>query len=91
MLNLLPLALLVVFTVKKAPPFLAILGSALFAGILACFTQWAAVKAFVDEPELNPVATGIKAIYAAMATGFESATGIAPVDQLFSREGWQAC
>ena len=49
-LNLLPIALLVVFTVKKAPPFLAILGSALFAGILACFTQWTQVKAFVDEP-----------------------------------------
>src|SRR5262249_60022908 len=30
-LNLLPLALLVVSTVKKVPPFLAILGSALFA------------------------------------------------------------
>jgi Na+:H+ antiporter, NhaC family len=86
-LNLLPLTLLVVFTIKKAPPFLAILGSALFAGILACFTQWSAVKAFVDEPELNPVATGIKAIYAAMATGFVSATGNPAVDQLFSRGG----
>ena len=32
-LNLLPIALLVLFTVRKAPPFLAILGSALFAGI----------------------------------------------------------
>jgi NhaC family Na+:H+ antiporter len=31
-LNLLPLALLVVFTLRKVPPFLAILGSALFAG-----------------------------------------------------------
>ena len=36
---------------RKVPPFLAILGSALFAGILACFTQWTAVKAFVDDPE----------------------------------------
>jgi Na+:H+ antiporter, NhaC family len=86
-LNLLPLALLVVFTVKKVPPFLAILGSALFAGILACFTQWDQVKAFVDEPQLNPIATGIKGIYASMATGYESATGNAAVDQLFSRGG----
>ena len=52
-LNLLPLVVLVVFTVKKVPPFLAILGSALFAGILACFTQWTNVKAFVDEPGLG--------------------------------------
>jgi Na+:H+ antiporter, NhaC family len=85
--NLLPLGLLVLFTIKKAPPFLAILGSALFAGILACFTQWSHVRAFVDEPGLGPVSTGIKAIYAAMATGFESKSGIAPIDELFSRGG----
>jgi Na+:H+ antiporter, NhaC family len=84
---LLPLVLLVVFSVKKVPPFLAILGSALFAGILGCFTQQTAVKAFVDEPGLGTVATGIKAIFAAMATGFVSVTGNATVDELFSRGG----
>ncbi len=41
----------------RFPPFLSILGSALFAGILAPFTQWDAVKAFVDDPSLGPVAT----------------------------------
>jgi Na+:H+ antiporter, NhaC family len=86
-LNLLPLALLVVFTIRKVPPFLAILGSALAAGILACFTQWTVVKAFVAEPGLGPVATGIKGIYAAMATGFVSKTGNEAVDTLFSRGG----
>jgi Na+:H+ antiporter, NhaC family len=85
--TLLPLALLVLFTLRKVPPFLAILGSALFAGILACFTQWTVVKAFVDEPGLNPVATGIKGIYAAMATGFVSKSGNAAIDSLFSRGG----
>jgi NhaC family Na+:H+ antiporter len=85
--NLLPLALLVVFTVRKVPPFLAILGSAFFAAVLACFTQWTVVKAFVDEPGLGPVRTGIKAIYASMATGFVSKTGNAAIDQLFSRGG----
>ena len=84
---LLPLALLVVFAIKKVPPFLAILGSALCAGILACFTQWSSVKAFVDEPGLGAVATGIKAIFAAMATGYVSTTGNPAVDQLFSRGG----
>jgi NhaC family Na+:H+ antiporter len=85
--NLLPLVLLVVFTVRRVPPFLAILGSALFAGVLACFTQWDVVKAFVDEPKLNPVATGIKGVYAAMATGYTSNSGNAVLDQLFSRGG----
>jgi NhaC family Na+:H+ antiporter len=86
-LNLLPLALLVVFTVKKIPPFLAILGSALFAGILACFTQWTVVKAFVGDPDNGPVATAMEAIYGAMATGFVSKTGSPAVDELFSRGG----
>jgi NhaC family Na+:H+ antiporter len=75
--NLLPLALLVVFAILKYPPFLAILGSALFAGILAPFTQSAAVTAFVDDPGLGPVATAIKANFAAMATGFVSNSGVA--------------
>ena len=85
--NLLPLALLVVFTVRKVPPFLAILGSALFAGILACFTQWDAVTAFVDDPQLGTVATGVKAVYGAMATGFVSHSGVDEIDALFSRGG----
>ena len=86
-MNLLPLALLVVFTVKKVPPFLAIMGAALFAGILACFTQWDAVKAFVDDPETGTLATAIHAVYGAMATGFVSDSGVEPVDELFSRGG----
>jgi Na+:H+ antiporter, NhaC family len=85
--NLLPLALLVVFTVRKVPPFLAILGSALFAGILACFTQWSAVEAFVDDPAKGTLETAVHAIYAAMATGFVSASGVDAVDELFSRGG----
>jgi NhaC family Na+:H+ antiporter len=85
--NLLPLVLLVLCTLRRVPPFLAIISSALFAGILACFTQWSHVQAFVGEPGLGTVATGIKAIYAAMATGFESRSGYPAVDELFSRGG----
>ena len=85
--NLLPLLLLVVFSVLKFPPFLSILGSALFAGILAPFTQWEAVKAFVDDPSLGPVATSIEAIFSAMATGFVSNSGVEPIDALFTRGG----
>ncbi|MDI1466229.1 Na+/H+ antiporter NhaC family protein [Catellatospora sp. KI3] len=84
---LLPLALLVYFALRRYPPFLAILGSALFAGVLAPFTQPAAVRAFVDDPSLGPVATGVHAVFGAMATGFVSDTGAPKVDQLFSRGG----
>jgi Na+:H+ antiporter, NhaC family len=84
---LLPLLVLVVCSLRRLPPFLSILASALFAGILACFLQWEAVQAFVGEEGLGPVATGIKAIYAAMATGFVSDTGNEAIDALFSRGG----
>ncbi|HEY7044213.1 MAG TPA: Na+/H+ antiporter NhaC family protein [Nocardioidaceae bacterium] len=85
--NLLPLVLLIVFSFRRVPPFLAILGSALFAGILAPFTQWSMVQQFVNEPGLGSVATGIKAIYASMATGFVSQSGNEKIDALFSRGG----
>src|SRR5512132_2733173 len=85
LLNLLPL--LVVFSIRKFPPFLSILGSALFAGILACFTQWTLVQAFVNDPSLGPVATGVKAIFGSMATGFVSNTGNEAIDPLLSRGG----
>ena len=86
-LALLPLLVLVAFAILKFPPFLAILGSALFAGILAPFTQWEAVKAFVDDPDLGPVATSVRAIFDAMANGFVSDSGVPQVDDLFSRGG----
>ena len=52
-LNLLPLALLVVLAILRMPPFLSILGSAVFAAVLAPFLQWDAVVAFVDDPSLG--------------------------------------
>jgi NhaC family Na+:H+ antiporter len=85
--NWLPLLLLVFFSIRKLPPFLSILGSALFAAILALFTQPDAVKAFVGEPGLGSVETGIKAIFASMATGFTSNSGNETIDTLFSRGG----
>ena len=87
LLNLLPLLVLVAFAILKLPPFLSILGSALVAGLLAPFTQWDAVKAFVDDPALGPFATSVHAIFASMATGFVSDSGVAPIDELFSRGG----
>jgi NhaC family Na+:H+ antiporter len=86
-LCLLPLALLVLFAILKFPPFLSILGSALFAAVLAPFLQWDAVKAFVDDPTLSTVTTAVKAGFAAMATGFTSSSGVPQIDDLFSRGG----
>jgi NhaC family Na+:H+ antiporter len=87
LLNLLPLILLVILSIRRTPPFLAIFSCALFAGVLASFTQTELVAAFVDKPGQGPVLIGIEALFAAMATGFVSVTGNETIDTLFSRGG----
>ncbi len=87
LLNRLPLVLLVILSLRQAPPFLAIFGSAIFAAALAIFTQPEAVASFVGDASQGPVATAIEAIYAALATGFVSNTGNETIDALFSRGG----
>ena len=59
----------------------------MFAAVLACFTQPAAVAAFVDRPDAGPLQTSIIAIYSVLANGFVSDTGNATIDALFSRGG----
>jgi Na+:H+ antiporter, NhaC family len=86
-LNLLPLALMIFLTFKKVPPFLALLGCALAAGVMAAFTQPDVVEAFVGGEGQGSVSTAIEGIYASMANGFVSSSGIEPIDALFSRGG----
>ena len=77
--------LLVVFSVRRVPPFLSIFGCALFAGVLAWFTQPELVRRSSARPA--GLVTGIKALYSAMANGFVSNTGVEQIDTLFSRGG----
>jgi NhaC family Na+:H+ antiporter len=87
LLNLLPLVMLILLSLRRAPPFLSIFASALFAAILAVFTQPEAVAAFVDDTSKGPLGTALTAIYSALATGFVSSTGNEAIDTLFSRGG----
>jgi NhaC family Na+:H+ antiporter len=84
--NLLPLVLLVVLSVRKAPASLSLLGSALFAGLLAAFTQRQVIADFIAGPG-NAAVESIKATWLTMATGFHADTGLAEVDRLVSRGG----
>ena len=84
--NLLPLVLLAYLSVRKVPASLALMASALFAGALAAFTQPDVVAAFVSGTG-NVVVESIKAVWQAMATGFDIDTGLPEVDQLVSRGG----
>jgi len=86
-LNLLPLLALLLMSLKKAPSSLAILTAALFGGILGVFTQPDVVQRFVAEPDLAAPLVSIKAVWSAMATGFEARSGLSDVDALLSRGG----
>ena len=79
--------LLIVFSVIKFPAFLSIYLTAIFSGVLAIFTQHDLVIRFADDPDLSAPLALIKGIYAAMATGFVSTTGIEAIDALFSGGG----
>ena len=71
-LNLLPLAFLIVLSLKKVPPSLAITASAMVAGVLAAFLQPQVVLDFVDSPELSPPAAFVKGTWLAMSSGFQA-------------------
>jgi NhaC family Na+:H+ antiporter len=86
-LNLLPLVLLAVLSIRKVPASLGLMTAALFAGVLALFTQPEVVKNFVGDPELDSFRAGIKAIWLSAATGFTMDSGYADVDRLLSRGG----
>jgi NhaC family Na+:H+ antiporter len=85
--NLLPLLALLVMSLRRWPPFLSIMASALLAGVMAGFTQPDAVRAIADDAGLGLAGSTVKAIYISMATGFVLQTGIEPIDALFSRGG----
>jgi len=87
LLNLLPLALLIFLSIKKVPASLSLMMAALFAAVMAPFTQPEIVRTFVNQPGLHPVLTGVYAGWNAIATGFSIETGIGDVDRLLSRGG----
>jgi NhaC family Na+:H+ antiporter len=88
-LNLLPLVLLVVMSVKKVPASLALMFSALFAGILGAFLQRDVYRGFLEHlgSTKGPVVGSIQAIWQAIANGFGINSGIAEIDRLLSRGG----
>jgi NhaC family Na+:H+ antiporter len=85
-LNLAPLVLLAVLSLRKVPASLALMASTLFAGLCGAFLQPAVVQGFV-EGRGGPVVQSVKAVWQAAATGFRMDTGILEVDRLVSRGG----
>lgn len=65
---------------------MALLASALFAGLMGAILQPTVLATFIGVGELGPI-TAIKATWQAMATGFTATSGLADVDRLLSRGG----
>ncbi|OBB35949.1 Na+/H+ antiporter NhaC [Mycobacterium sp. 852002-51961_SCH5331710] len=88
-LNLLPLAILVFLSVRKAPASLALLAASLWAGAQAVVLQRDVVDGFVREMHgsANVIVGSIQAVWRAMANGFTINSGIAEIDRLLSRGG----
>ncbi|CAI2488841.1 Malate-2H(+)/Na(+)-lactate antiporter [Serratia fonticola] len=85
--NLLPLIFLLALSVAKVPAPLAIMCSALMAGIMTSFMQPQVIDRFIVEPDLASPLLAIKAAWLAMATGFQENSGIEQIDALLSRGG----
>jgi len=88
-LNLLPLVLLAFLSIRKTPASLALLASALFAGVQAVLLQRDVVTQFIHEigGSANVLVGSIQAIWKTMANGFSIDSGIADIDRLLSRGG----
>lgn len=92
-LNLLPLVVLVVLSIRKAPASLALLAASLWAGAQAVLLQRDVVAGFIAEigGSTNTIAGSVQAIWRVMANGFTMNSGIADIDRLLSRGGMDAC
>jgi NhaC family Na+:H+ antiporter len=85
-LNLLPLVLLALLSVRRVPATLALIAATLFAGVCGAFLQPDVVQGFADGGG-GVVVESIKAVWQAMATGFQMDSGVSEVDRLVSRGG----
>jgi NhaC family Na+:H+ antiporter len=87
--NLLPLAVLIILSIRKVPAELAIMICALLAGVMAPFTQRPAVLRFINDHSISAPVTYLKALWLSMATGYEANSGMPVLDRLLSRGGME--
>jgi NhaC family Na+:H+ antiporter len=78
---------LVILSVRKAPPAMALMGAAILAGAMAPFTQPDVVRTFADAPGASLAEAGLRAAWRAIARGFSIESGYADIDRLLSRGG----
>jgi len=88
---LVPLAVVVVLALLRFPPFTAIFLGALAGGVLAVIAAPDRVMAFAARAGAEHGIPGwlalLKGVWLALASGYQSSTGVAVLDQLVSRGG----
>jgi NhaC family Na+:H+ antiporter len=82
-----PVVFVVVLSIMRFPPFLAILGGALVGGVMAVILQPQLVLQLASRPELPDWIGLIKGVWQALATGFVYQSGDPDLDALLSRGG----
>jgi NhaC family Na+:H+ antiporter len=83
----LPLVLVVVLSVLRVQPFLAILAGALAGGVMAVLLQPGLVLQHAARPDLPDWIGLIKGVWEALASGFVYQSGDPDLDTLLSRGG----
>jgi len=86
-LYFLPLVLVLTLALLRWPPFITIFLGALAGGLLAVIAAPATVIAFAEADGLPDWLALLKGVWAALANGFVSETGLPAADQLLSRGG----
>jgi len=89
-LNLLPLLLLVVLSFRKVRASLAILASAVFAGLMATILQRPAMSHLVSESTFWAPLSYLRGVWLVMANGYHVNSGIPEIDNLLSRGGMRS-
>ena len=83
----LPLAVVVVLALFRAPPFTAIFLGAIAGGVLAVIMAPERVIRYADAGDLPSWLALLKGVWLALASGYTSTTGFAPMDMLATRGG----
>ena len=85
-----PLVVVVVLSVLRVPPFLAILSGALAGGVMAVLLQPGLVLQYAARPDLPTWIGLLKGVWEALATGFVYQSGDPNLDTLLSRGGMES-
>ena len=83
----LPLVLVLVLSVARVAPVVAIFSGALAGGVLAVISDPARIVAFANAPELPSSLAMLKGSWSALATGYVASTGDRSLDQILTRGG----